>query len=108
MKLLTRAEEFIMIAIVRLQKEAYCVPILEQVQDVTKKKWTLGGIYIPLHRLEERGFVESHLGDPTAERGGKSKRFYHITPDGLRALQKIKQMENEMWDGISDIITENI
>ena len=33
MKLLTRAEELILLAIWRLEKDAYCVPILDQVQE---------------------------------------------------------------------------
>jgi DNA-binding PadR family transcriptional regulator len=106
MKLLTRAEELILLAIWRLGEDAYCVPILDQVQAVSRKKWTLGSIYITLHRLEKRHYVESELGTPTAERGGKSKRFYKVTPDGVRALRATHEVEKAMWDGIKGIIYE--
>lgn len=106
MKLLTRAEELILLAIWRLGEEAYCVPILDQVQDVSKKKWTLGSIYITLHRLEKRSYVESELGTPTAERGGKSKRFYTVTSRGVEALRATHTVEKAMWEGIEGIVHE--
>ena len=106
MKLLTRAEELILLAIWRLNDEAYCVPILDQVQEVSNKKWTLGSIYITLHRLEKKHFVESELGRPTAERGGKSKRFYMVTSAGVEALRATRDVEKAMWDGIEGIVYE--
>ena len=106
MKLLTRAEELILLAIWRLNYEAYCVPILDQVQEVSNKKWTLGSIYITLHRLDKKNFVESELGRPTAERGGKSKRFYTVTSAGVEALRATREVEKAMWDGIEGIVYE--
>ncbi len=106
MKLLTRAEELILLAIWRLGEDAYCVPILDQVQEVSGKKWTLGSIYITLHRLEKRHYVQSELGAPTAEKGGKSKRFYTVTASGLEALRITHKVEKAMWDGIEGIIYE--
>ena len=106
MNILTRAEELILLAIWRLAKDAYCVPILDQVQEVSGKKWTLGSIYITLHRLEKRHYVESELGSPTAQRGGKSKRFYQVTPAGIKALRTTYKVEKAMWDGIEGILYE--
>lgn len=106
MKILTRAEELILLAIWRLDEEAYCVPILDQVQEVSGRKWTLGSMYITLHRLEKRHYVESELGTPTAERGGKSKRFYKVTPAGVEALRATRKVEKAMWEGIEGIVYE--
>ena len=106
MKLLTRAEELILLAIWRLNEDAYCVPILDQVQEVSDKKWTLGSIYITLHRLEKSSFVDSDLGIPTAERGGKRKRFYQVTPKGREALKTIHKVEKAMWYGIKGIVSK--
>ena len=79
--------------------------ILDQVQDVSNKIWTLGSIYITLHRLEKRKFVESELGKPTAERGGKRKRFYRVTSAGVEALRNTHKVEKAMWDGIEGIVS---
>ncbi|MFC1725026.1 PadR family transcriptional regulator [candidate division KSB1 bacterium] len=106
MKLLTRAEELILLAIWKLKEDAYCVPILDEIEKVSNKKWTLGGIYVPLHRLEKDGYVTSYLGEPTNERGGKSKRYYNVTPKGVKALQEIKKLQDASWQGVSDLIFE--
>jgi PadR family transcriptional regulator PadR len=106
MKLLTRAEEMILLSILRLKENAYCVPIFDEIQRITQKKWTMGGIYIPLYRLEKNGYVESYLGQPTAARGGKSKRFYRLTPKGLKSLEAIKKIEKAMWEGLTQVGTD--
>jgi len=108
MKILSRAEELILLSIWRLQDDAYCVPILEEAQRHTGKEWTLSGIYIPLGRLEKKGFVESYFGEPSPERGGKRKRFYRITPQGFMALKEVKEVEKAMWDGLSEIPLDNL
>jgi len=106
MKLLTRAEEMILLSILRLKENAYCVPIFDEIQRITQKKWTMGGIYIPLYRLEKNGYVESHLGQPTATRGGKSKRFYRLTQKGLKSLETIKKIEKATWEGFTQFGTD--
>ncbi len=106
MKLLSRADELIMLAVWRLKDNAYCIEILEQAENNSGKEWTLGGVYAVLNRLEQNGLVSSHLGPPSAERGGKRKRFYKVTETGLESLKEIKKVEKSMWDGLSDIILE--
>jgi PadR family transcriptional regulator PadR len=106
MKLLTRQEELILLAILRLGDKAYCVPILDQVEEVTGREWALGSIYITLHRLEKKGCIESQFGTPTPERGGKRKRFYKITDSGMKALQTIKKVEKAMWDGLASLVVD--
>lgn len=106
MKILSRAEELILLTIWRLKENAYCVPIFEKAQKHTGKKWSLGGVYIPLGRLEKKGYIISYLGEPSSERGGKRKRFYKVTPAGLRALKTAKEVEKSMWEGLEDILPE--
>ena len=97
MKLLTRAEEYVLLAVVALGEMAYSLPILDHIEKATKRKWTLGGIYIPLYRLEEKGYLSSKLGLPTKERGGKRKRYYRITRKGKGALREHRNIQAAMW-----------
>ena len=108
MKILSRAEELILLSVWRLGEEAYCVPILDEAQKHSNKDWTLSGIYIPLGRLERKGYVESYLGDPTPERGGKRKRYYKITSDGFQALKAVRQVEKSMWNGLSETALDKL
>jgi DNA-binding PadR family transcriptional regulator len=106
MRLLTRAEEYVLLAVLALGEEAYSLPILEHIEQATQKKWTLGGIYIPLYRLEEKGFLMSDLGSPTKERGGKRKRYYLITPKGKQALKAHKKIQTAMWAAVGETTLE--
>ena len=101
MKLISRAEELILLAVWRLQEDAYSVRIRKQLQEVTGKFWSFGAVYMPLDRLVKRGLLESFLADPTPERGGRSKRIYKPTRDGLEALEEIKKVQEAAWAGIN-------
>ena len=100
MKLLSRSEEIVLLAVWRLQEEAYGVSIREEVTRATGYSWTVGAIYAPLHRLEKKGYVKTHTGEPEARRGGRSKVFYRLTPKGKQALAQAKQVHDALWIGI--------
>jgi DNA-binding PadR family transcriptional regulator len=106
MDLLTRAEELILLAVWRLKDAAYCIPIHEQVSTITGEKLSLGSIYMPLDRLVKKGFLDSYLSEATPERGGRHKRIYRLTREGLKALQKIRDVQDRMWRGIPDLTGE--
>lgn len=98
MKLLTRAEELILWAVVRLKDDAYCVPIRETISELTGEEWPLGSIYMPLDRLVKNGLLSSRLSDSTPERGGRRKRIYRLTPAGVAALEKAREVQSKMWE----------
>ena len=103
MKLLSRIEEIILLSIWRLGEEAYGMTIREEVIKATGKKWLLGAIYGPLGRLYKNGYVSTLKGDPTPERGGRSKVYYRMTRKGLEALREIQQVNAMIWDGIEEL-----
>ena len=76
MKFLSRPEEIVLLAVWKLKLNAYCVPIRKQVSDISGKEWSFGAIYVPLHRLEKKGLVNSYFNEPTNKRGGRRKRIY--------------------------------
>lgn len=106
MRLLTRAEEFVLLAVWRLQENAYSIPLCEKLTEITGKTWKLGAVYMPLERLEKRGLVESYLSESTPERGGRHKRIYRLTRLGKQALLRIRAVEQAMWSGIPEIILD--
>ncbi len=106
MDLLTRAEELILLAVWRLKENAYSIPIHDQVSAITGEALSLGSIYMPLDRLVKKGFLESYLSEATPERGGRHKRIYKLTREGLKALQRIRSVQDRMWQGIPDLSRE--
>ncbi|MCP4727318.1 MAG: PadR family transcriptional regulator [bacterium] len=103
MKYLSRPEEMVLLTIHRLNEEAYGMNIKSTVSELTGKYWSIGSIYVPLDRLEQKGFVNSYLANPTPERGGKSKRYYSLTETGMKELQEIKKVYSAFWDGLPDL-----
>jgi DNA-binding PadR family transcriptional regulator len=81
-------ELLVLLAVLRLDGEAYGVTIKEALDGETSRDVTLGAIYKTLGRLEDKGYVAARLGDPTPQRGGRRKKLYHLEPLGDRALKQ--------------------
>jgi PadR family transcriptional regulator PadR len=97
--LLGELEQLVLLAVLRLGEQAYAVPILEEVRAKTGLSLIRGSVYVTLDRLEQKGFLESWFAEPTAERGGKSKRFFRLTPLGAEALRRSRHALVRMWEG---------
>jgi PadR family transcriptional regulator, regulatory protein PadR len=67
----------------------------------------LGSVYAALGRLEEKGYVTSRLGEPTAARGGKAKRFFKATPTGMREAYVVRRTLVSMWQGLPVALEES-
>ncbi len=107
MKLLSRQEEMLLLAVWRLQHQAYGVLIRDKLKEITGKEWAYGAIFTMLDRLVIKEMLTSYLADPTPERGGRSKRIYRLTIDGKKALVEIKQIEKALWEGIDELGLES-
>lgn len=99
-RLLGGFEHLLLLAVVRLEENAYGSTIRRELLDRAGKDVAVGAIYTGLDRLEEKGFVESWIGEPTAKRGGRSKRFYRLTNGGHRALMDIDHAIRRMSSGV--------
>ena len=103
MEILSKTEELILLAIWKLKENAYGVPIRDYLIEMTGKKFSIGGIYVPLDRLVRKGYLIAIQGDPTPERGGMSKRYYKLTDEGIKILNESKKIYEEMWSGIANL-----
>ena len=101
MKLLSSHDEILMLAVLSLGDDAYGVTIRRAVSQASGKNWSIGAVYDPLYRLEQRGLVESFLSDPTSERGGRSKRIFRVTQKGKEKLREQKAVRDKLWSTLS-------
>jgi DNA-binding PadR family transcriptional regulator len=101
MKVPTRQEEQILLAIHHLGDNAYLIPIREQIKQYTGKYYSVGTIYAPLNRLYNHGYLEATMGETNAMRGGKAIKYYTITKIGYKALGDLKEVHEKMWAGLS-------
>src|ERR1700681_3445094 len=81
-------EHIIVLALLRLADRAYGVTVRQEIEFRIKREVSIGAVYATLDRLEAKGYVKSHLGEPTPERGGRSKRFFHVTAKGVAAVNR--------------------
>ena len=102
MKLLPRPEELLLLAVWRLQEDAYGAAIRNHLTDATGEDWSIGSVYAPLDRLARKGFVQTYMGPPTPERGGRRKKFYELRPDGAAALSNSVHAHRRMIEGIEE------
>jgi DNA-binding PadR family transcriptional regulator len=96
-------ELMVMLALLRLGDDAYGVPISREIEQQSGREVALGSVYATLERLEGRGLVSSHLGKPTAERGGKAKRYFRVTSNGLRKAQETRRALMKLWRGLPEL-----
>lgn len=92
-------EQLVLLAVMRLGGESYGVTIHEEIEIRSGREVSLGAIYPTLDRLEQKGYVRSFIGEPTGERGGRSKRHFVLQPAGEEALRKSWEMLTSLWDG---------
>lgn len=93
-------EELVLLSVAALMEEAYSVAICDELSNHTGRTVKLGVVHAVLNRLEEKGLVNSELGEATKARGGKRKRFYQLTVAGKAALINTKSIRDQLWDRI--------
>lgn len=96
-------ELLVLLAVIRLADEAYGVPIAAAITEAAGRDVALGSVYFALEALERRGLVSSSLGEPTAERGGRSKRYFQVTARGLGEVQQTRLALTRSWRGLPQL-----
>lgn len=97
-------EEIILLTVAVLKDSAYGNAIMEEIETRTNRKINLSAIHSSLHRLERKGFLKSYKGEATPVRGGKSKKYYEITPYGVKALNNIRELRQGLWSAIPNVV----
>lgn len=101
--LLTDFELMILLATLRLGDDAYGVSIAREIEQTGGRSVVLTAVYAALDRLERNGLVTSRLGEATAERGGRAKRFFDVTAQGLRAVKQTQQALVALWTDVPQL-----
>jgi PadR family transcriptional regulator len=97
-------EQIVLLATLRLGDDAYAVSVRREIEARSGKRVARGALYTVLERLEEKGCLSSRLGTPTAARGGRPKRFYKVTPSGVRALKGSREAIVRLWQGLESVL----
>ena len=101
-KILSRADELALLTVWKLSNNAYGVTIRKKIIEATGQNWSVGAIYDSLEKLSKWEYLKTYQGDPTPERGGRSKRFYKITEEGIDALNELRKVQDSLWTSLPD------
>ena len=103
MRELTKAEETLLLAILRLKDNAYGVAIKRHIQKNTGKALPYGTLYFILEQLTKKGYVKRFKGESKPERGGRSRIYYTLTSEGHLALKHAYKMQQKIWRGYTEL-----
>jgi DNA-binding PadR family transcriptional regulator len=99
---LTNSELLVMSVILRLDNDTYGVPIVQELER-NRHRMSVATVYVVLGRLEARGLVASAMGESTPERGGRAKRYFRVTPKGVRQVRTLQQTLVQLWQGVPQL-----
>jgi len=100
METMGQFEQAVLVALIRLGKDAYGRAILNEVQERLARDVSAGAVYATLERLEGKGLASSKLAPGTAIRGGRARRYFTPTGAGVRALNDAKSATDMLWRGL--------
>jgi DNA-binding PadR family transcriptional regulator len=100
-KFLGEFEQMTMLALIQLGSDAYGAKIRQLLHSEVNRNVAIGAIYSTLERLEKKGMVTSQLGEATAERGGRAKRFFNVTSQGQVALKRARTAMDRLWQDVA-------
>jgi DNA-binding PadR family transcriptional regulator len=100
-------EQIVLLAILRQRGEAYAIPIREEIEARTGRSVARGALYTALERLEAKRCLRSRMSAPIAERGGRSRRCFTVTPAGLSALRASRHALLQLWNGLEGLLEQS-
>jgi PadR family transcriptional regulator PadR len=98
-QILGEFEQLVLWSLVRLGEDAYGTTIQKEIESRARHTCTLGALYTTLDRLEQKGLIASEVGESTAERGGRAKKYFRIEGAGAKALKESYEAMQRMAKG---------
>jgi PadR family transcriptional regulator len=92
-------EQIVLLALSRVGRDAYGMTIRREIEATTGRKVSIGAVYATLDRLATKGYARSRLSAPVSERGGRARRLYELTSEGVTALKRSREILEKMWKG---------
>ena len=97
-------EHQVLLAVLRCREGAYSVPLVLELEARTGREVAAAAVYIALRRLEEKDLAASDLRAP--EGGGRSRRYFTVTPRGVEQLRESRRRFVSLWEGLDPLLEE--
>lgn len=98
-------EEMVLLALARVraaggEEDAYGMTVRRELEQRAGRSVSIGAVYSTLDRMEAKGLVRSRLADPDPERGGRPRRYFSLTDQGVTAVGEARSMRDRLWEGM--------
>jgi DNA-binding PadR family transcriptional regulator len=93
-------EQLVLLGVLRLGDDAYGAAIRQEIHARSGRDVSINAVYTTLDRLEGKGLLRSWVGEPTAQRGGRRRKFYALRPAGQAALRQAYHALQAMAEGL--------
>ena len=104
---LTKHEELILLAILKLRENAYIVTLRRHIKEITGRSINYGSLCNTLSALIRKGYIKSRESDPLPRQGGRRKVLYSVTAEGKRALKQAYDIQQRAWEGLIERIVKS-
>ena len=99
-------EQLVLLAVLQLGDEAYAVPVRDLIVRRTGREVARGALYTALERLEAKALLTSRVGDPVPERGGRARRYFTVTPEGVGLLREARAAVANLSQGLESVLEQ--
>ena len=101
-------EQLVLLTLMRLQPNAYALPLRQELMRLTKRSVSRGALYKTLDRLEQKALLSWDIEDQVPKRGGHPRRRFRVTQRGIEALQTSRKILLELWSGLEKTLDETV
>ena len=95
-------EQLVLLGVLRLGDGAYGAAIRQEIHARSGRDVSINAVYTTLDRLETKGLLLSSIGEPTAQRGGRRRKFYALNAAGTTAMRQAYHAFRSMTDGLDE------
>jgi PadR family transcriptional regulator, regulatory protein PadR len=99
-------EERVLLAILRLGREAYSVSIVGELESRTDREVATAAVYVALRRLEKKGMLTSRLESPEESGEPYPRRYFALTEAVLEPLKASRRDLLSLWDGLEPVLDD--
>ena len=99
-------EEIVLLTVAVLDDEAYGVAIIKEIKDRLERNVSVGATQTALRRMEAKKFLTAEFGEATKVRGGKRKKYFRITPFGVKVLRENREVRQQLWAAIPSTVLD--
>jgi PadR family transcriptional regulator PadR len=92
-------EHQVLLAVLRLGREAYSVSVVEELEAYADRNVAQAAVFITLQRLERRALLTSRVEEGGDGDAARTRRYFRLTDAGMERLREARRTLKRLWGG---------